>query len=316
MAESPLVSVLMPCYRESAAEFSEALDSILKQTYTRIEVVVIFDDPDNKTLYEIARDRVASDSRIRLVKNKRNLGLSAALGRGFNASNGEYICRMDSDDVSEGNRIERQLAYLKENDLDLVGSYLNAIDEDGELLYLVDAIPSASGLVERSLKIRNCVPHPSWFGKRAVFELGYRPVPLAEDYDLLLRAELRGFSIGNVPEPLIRYRMTKNSISRSNLYDQYLVSRILSSAYKKGYALDAVEISERVSSRSSTRARTNYLKANECFNNGMQMLHSGNLLRGLSQLVRILFCSGAYCRNLLNMIRVVAIKTREKPLSR
>ena len=302
----------MPCYREAAKEFSEALNSILKQTYTRIEVIVIFDDPDNKTLYEIARDRAASDSRIRLVRNERNLGLPFALARGFKVSSGDYICRMDSDDVSEKHRIERQLAYLKEKDLDLVGSYLNVIDEDGELLYLVNAIPSSSGLVERSLKIRNCVPHPSWLGKRAVFKLGYRAVPLAEDYDLLLRAELSGFSIGNVPEPLIRYRMTKNSISRSNLYDQYLVSRILSSAYKKGHTLDIREISERVSSRSGTRARTNYLKANECFNNAMQMFHSGNPLRGLSQLLRIPFCSEAYCLNLLNMVRVAAIKAREK----
>lgn len=315
MVDSPLVSVLMPCYREAAKEFSEALNSILKQTYTRIEVIVIFDDPDNKTLYEIARDRAASDSRIRLVKNERNLGLSAALERGFSASNGEFICRMDSDDISEKHRIERQLAYLKEKDLDLVGSYLNAIDEDGELLYLVNAIPSSSGLVESSLKIRNCVPHPSWFGKRAVFELGYRAVPLAEDYDLLLRAELSGFSIGNVPEPLIRYRMTKNSISRSNLYDQYLVSRILSSAYKKGHTLDIREISERVSSRSGTRAGTNYLKANECFNNAMQMFHSGNPLKGLSQLLCIPVCSGAYCQNLFNMVRVVAIKAREKTVA-
>lgn len=311
MTDSPMVSVLMPCYRETAAEFSEALDSILKQTYTQIEVVVIFDDPDNKSLYEIARGRAAFDSRIRLVKNERNLGLPSALARGFEISNGDYICRMDSDDISEVQRIERQLEYLKENDLDLVGSYLNAVDEEGETLYLVNSIPTKSKSVKRALRIRNCVPHPAWLGKRAVFELGYRDIPLAEDYDLLLRAVLGGFSIGNVPEPLIRYRMTANSISRNSLYEQFLVSRILSSAYKEGLTLEAEMIVDAVSFQRNKNAGSNYLRANGLFNNGLQILHSGKILRGLSQLVCIPFVSGAYCKNLFNMARVVAIKIME-----
>lgn len=311
MTDSPMVSVLMPCYRETAAEFSEALDSILKQTYTQIEVVVIFDDPDNNSLYEIARGRAAFDSRIRLVKNERNLGLPSALARGFEISNGDYICRMDSDDISEVQRIERQLEYLKENGLDLVGSYLNAVDEEGETLYLVNSIPTKSKSVKRALRIRNCVPHPAWLGKRAVFELGYRDIPLAEDYDLLLRAVLGGFSIGNVPEPLIRYRMTANSISRNSLYEQFLVSRILSSAYKESLTLEAEMIVDAVSFQRNKNAGSNYLRANGLFNNGLQMLHSGKILRGLSQLVCIPFVSGAYCKNLFNMARVVAIKIME-----
>lgn len=311
MINSPLVSVLMPCYRETAKEFSEALHSILEQTYTRIEVIVIFDDPDNTTLYSIAEDYACHDERIRLLKNECNLGLSAALTRGFEVSRGDYICRMDSDDISERQRIARQLYYLKENGLDLVGSYLNAINEKGEVLYLVDSIPRKRESVKRALKIRNCVPHPSWLGKREIFELGYRAVPLAEDYDLLLRAELEGFSIGNVPEPLIRYRMTANSISRNSLYDQYLVSRILSSGYKEGRILEVDMVADKVSSQHNRSTSSNYLKANSLFNNGLQLFHSGNILQGFSHLIRIPFISVAYCRNLFNMARVVVIKSIE-----
>lgn len=311
MTSLPLVSVLMPCYRESTEEFSEALNSILVQTYSRIEVIIIFDDPGNTALFKIAEACADRDGRIRLVKNERNLGLSASLARGFKVSGGEYICRMDSDDISAKRRIEHQLLYLKERHLDLVGSYLNAIDENGESLYLVDAIPSSEKWVKRALRIRNCVPHPSWLAKRAVFELGYRAVPLAEDYDLLLRAVMNGFSIGNVPEPLISYRMTTNSISRNNLYKQYLVSRILSSAYKDGAILDVEEIVERVSSGSDERTSFNYLEANKRFNNGLQMIHEGRMLRGLNQLICIPFVSSAYCKNLFNMARVVAMKIVE-----
>lgn len=312
MTDSQLVSVLMPCYRESSKDFTEALKSILEQTYTRIEVVVVFDDPDNNTLYEIAQNASAQDGRIRLVRNERNLGLSNSLERAFKVSRGQYICRMDSDDISESQRIERQLAYLEEHELDLVGSYLTAIDEDGNRLYLVDSIPTSGKGVKRSLMIRNCVPHPSWFGRRSVFEMGYRPVQLAEDYDLLLRAELEGFSIGNVPEPLIRYRMTANSISRSNLYKQYLVSQCLREAFKKGRSLDVGKIDALVGERFDQRRAAKYLKANTLFNNGMRSIHSGNRANGFSQLLRIPFCSRSYFMNVLNMARVVAIKIFEK----
>lgn len=312
MTDSQLVSVLMPCYRESSKDFTEALKSILEQTYTRIEVVVVFDDPDNNTLYEIAQNASAQDGRIRLVRNERNLGLSNSLERAFKVSRGQYICRMDSDDISEAQRIERQLAYLEEHELDLVGSYLTAIDEDGNRLYLVDSIPTSGKGVKRSLMIRNCVPHPSWFGRRSVFEMGYRPVQLAEDYDLLLRAELEGFSIGNVPEPLIRYRMTANSISRSNLYKQYLVSQCLREAFKKGRSLDVGKIDALVGERFDQRRAAKYLKANTLFNNGMRSIHSGNRANGFSQLLRIPFCSRSYFMNVLNMARVVAIKIFEK----
>lgn len=312
MTDSQLVSVLMPCYRESSKDFTEALKSILEQTYTRIEVVVVFDDPDNNTLYDIAQNASAQDSRIRLVRNERNLGLSNSLERAFKVSRGQYICRMDSDDISEAQRIERQLAYLEEHELDLVGSYLTAIDEDGNRLYLVDSIPTSSKGVKRSLMIRNCVPHPSWFGRRSVFEMGYRPVQLAEDYDLLLRAELEGFSIGNVPEPLIRYRMTANSISRSNLYKQYLVSQCLREAFKEGRSLDIGKIDILVGERFDQRRAAKYLKANTLFNNGMRSIHSGNRANSFSQLLRIPFCSRSYFMNVLNMARVVAIKIFEK----
>lgn len=312
MTDSQLVSVLMPCYRESSKDFTEALKSILEQTYTRIEVVVVFDDPDNNTLYDIAQNASAQDSRIRLVRNERNLGLSNSLERAFKVSRGQYICRMDSDDISEAQRIERQLAYLEEHELDLVGSYLTAIDEDGNRLYLVDSIPTSGKGVKRSLMIRNCVPHPSWFGRRSVFEMGYRPVQLAEDYDLLLRAELEGFSIGNVPEPLIRYRMTANSISRSNLYKQYLVSQCLREAFKEGRSLDIGKIDVLVGERFDQRRAAKYLKANTLFNDGMRSIHSGNRANGFSQLLRIPFCSRSYFMNVLNMARVVAIKIFEK----
>lgn len=312
MTDSQLVSVLMPCYRESSKDFTEALKSILEQTYTRIEVVVVFDDPDNNTLYDIAQNASAQDSRIRLVRNECNLGLSNSLERAFKVSRGQYICRMDSDDISEAQRIERQLAYLEEHELDLVGSYLTAIDEDGNRLYLVDSIPTSGKGVKRSLMIRNCVPHPSWFGRRSVFEMGYRPVQLAEDYDLLLRAELEGFSIGNVPEPLIRYRMTANSISRSNLYKQYLVSQCLREAFKEGRSLDIGKIDVLVGERFDQRRAAKYLKANTLFNNGMRSIHSGNRANGFSQLLRIPFCSRSYFMNVLNMARVVAIKIFEK----
>lgn len=106
--------------------------------------------------------------------------------------------------------------------------------------------------------------------------------------------------------------MTVNSISRSNLYKQFVVSQCLCSAFKEGRSLDADKIDTIVAERFDRRRAENYLKANALFNNGLRNIHSGNRAKGISQLLQIPFCSKSYLMNVINMARVVTIKTFEK----
>lgn len=228
------VAVLLPIYREHASAVERAINSIANQTYRNLFLVVVADDPDNKELIdhvECLLDRVPIASR--LIINRDNIGLSRSLNSALSYIDASYVCRMDADDFSHPLRIERQLEYLISNQLDLIGCYINVCSESGELLYREDHLPITPDSIEKALAYKNCVMHPTWLGKREVFSLGYRQVPLAEDLDFLIRAVLAGYSLGNCPECLFDYTLSTGSVSRSNQYRQYLIQDILTREYRK-----------------------------------------------------------------------------------
>jgi glycosyltransferase involved in cell wall biosynthesis len=101
----------MPVYNGSK-HLSDAVDSILTQTYTNFEFLII-DDASTDNSFEILKSY--KDDRIRLIKNEKNIGLSASLNKGLNLALGKYIARMDQDDISLPNRLEKQIEYFKEH---------------------------------------------------------------------------------------------------------------------------------------------------------------------------------------------------------
>lgn len=305
MNEKPLVSVIMSCYREKISHFCLALESILNQTYDNLEILLIIDDPGNKGLIKTAEGYAAIDSRIKLIRNQDNLGLTASLNKGIGLSTGQFICRMDSDDISEHSRIDEQLRYLSDNDLDLVGCFLSVIDDDSNHLYDVTNIPTKSCSISRALWHNNCVPHPTWFGKAAVFDQKYRHVPCAEDYDFLLRAVRNGFAIGNVPKILFNYRLSEGSISRSNLYEQFLIACALRSCEGNDNTLDS--INQFVAKRFDENRANRYSEANRLFNQSMALFGDHRPFRSLLGLLRIPITSLSYCLNMWNMAIVVFI---------
>jgi len=105
----PLVTVLMPVY--NAERFlSEAMDSILNQTLINFEFLIIDDGSHDSSLKII---RSYDDPRIRLVQNEKNLGISATLNKGINLASADLIARMDADDISYPERLQKQYDYLK-----------------------------------------------------------------------------------------------------------------------------------------------------------------------------------------------------------
>lgn len=305
MNEKPLVSVIMSCYREKISHFRLALESILNQTYDNLEILLVIDDPSNRGLITAAEGYAAIDSRIKLIKNQDNLGLTASLNKGIGLSTGQFICRMDSDDISECSRIDEQLRYLSDNDLDLVGCFLSVIDDDSNHLYDVTNIPTKSRSIARALWHNNCVPHPTWFGKAVVFDQKYRNVPCAEDYDFLLRAVRNGFAIGNVPKILFNYRLSEGSISRSNLYEQFLIACALRSGDGNDNTIDS--INQFVAKRFDENHANRYSEANRLFNQSMTLFGDHKPFRSLLGLLRIPITSLSYCLNMWNMAIVVFI---------
>lgn len=263
MDSKPKVTVILPVYREPINVIRRAADSVAAQTYGNLDVLMVLDDPQNVAAREFLRAYCAERRSFSYKVNERNMGLAGSLNAAMAdvASEGGLICRMDADDVAHEDRVERQVSYLSENGLDLVGCYMNVVAEDGSFLYKAEALPTSASGVANALRYNNCVMHPTWLGKTEVLARGYRAVPQSEDYDLLIRLELAGYRIGNCPEILLDYTISSGSISRSNLLRQYLYQRALTSAYASGRELDLEKAASEVERAWSSSRERRFVRA-------------------------------------------------------
>jgi len=129
-ANEPTLSVILPAYnREDFV--AEAIESILTQTFTDFELIII-DDGSTDLTAAIIDGYAKRDSRIKIITNEVNIGLIASLTKAHRLARGRYIARMDSDDISLPERLALQVAYLEAHpEIDIVGTYFNRIDENG-----------------------------------------------------------------------------------------------------------------------------------------------------------------------------------------
>lgn len=218
----------MSTYNETLEELEASVFSILNQTYKNFEFIIIDDNPANEILKQFLQS--LDDERVRVFYNADNMGLVKSLNRGLEEARGEYIARMDADDISALTRIADEFYYLCNNHLDLIGSYIELIDENDNVIKPVMKFPSSEHRIRKFIKWGNCLAHPSWLGTKKVFEelKGYRNVPYCEDYDFLLRVLKAGYAVGNIPKIELQYRVRPDGVSNSNQVDQYLIRNYLS----------------------------------------------------------------------------------------
>lgn len=230
--ELELVSVLMSTYKEPIEWVKKSVDSILNQTYGNIEFIVLVDDPLNYEIIDVLNEYQKTRTFMKVIINEHNLGLVASLNKGLKYCSGSYIARMDADDISHKERIEKELEYLKTNSYDIVGCRF--VPFSGEKTYKSRLVPQFAYISNKLLRITNCVGHPTWLVKREVYEIlgGYRDIDGCEDYDFLLRASLNGFEIGSVNEELLQYRHNQFSISSKSCIMQQTTSDLLRRYYR------------------------------------------------------------------------------------
>ncbi|HUY31711.1 MAG TPA: glycosyltransferase [Pirellulales bacterium] len=228
------LSVLMPVYN-AERYVAEAVESILAQTFGDFELLII-DDGSTDRSAEILVRYASREPRIRLTRRP-NTGHLAALNEMLARARGEFVARMDADDVALPDRFERQLAYLRTHPECLaVGCALANIDEDGDLL-CEERLPLDHDEIDRQLlRGQGGLSHPAAMIRRAALvELsGYRP-PFygAEDKDLWLRLAERG-RLANLPEVLMKYRVHAENFGFRN-YERSLAAlqAALSEAYQR-----------------------------------------------------------------------------------
>lgn len=298
-----MISVLMSTYREPLGLVQPAVESMLGQEgIDGLELVLVVDDPTNDEVRDWACGQLASQPGAKVVVNEENRGLARSLNEAIAQASGDYLCRMDADDLSRPHRLRTQLAALEERGLDLVGARMEVMSDDGRPLYATPQLPAGPEAVRRACRWNNSMPHPTWFGRREVFQQLYRPMPLCEDYDFQIRALLAGWKLGNVEEPLVRYRLSEGSLSRSRLYEQYLYQRYLSARFRQGQAADPEAARAYVEGHQDEGRAARYAAANRRFNDALALL-SGHPLQALAQLAPIPFMSPGY----LDKIRRLAL---------
>jgi glycosyltransferase involved in cell wall biosynthesis len=199
MNNEPLVSVLIPVYNVEIY-VADAIQSILNQSYKNIEIIVV-DDCSTDNTFEIVNDLSRLDKRLFVYKNEINLKISKNLNKAYSLSHGEFILRMDGDDVSSLDRIAVKLDFFKKNPhIDIVGCSTNTISHDGFFLSKNKLIENESYLNDL-LRFATPLKH-IWLAKRIVYDVlnGYRDIPGVEDYDFLLRAKYHGFRFTNISD--------------------------------------------------------------------------------------------------------------------
>ena len=301
-----LVSIIMSTYKEEEIFLRQAIESILNQSYKDFEYIIILDNPDNNLHIRIIKEYANLDKRIKFYVNEKNMGLTASLNKGLGLAKGKYICRMDADDISINKRIENQKRYLEENNYDLIGGISQMIDENGKSIYSIKKVPTNMDKIKKALRYNQIISHPTWFGKKEVFEKlnGYRNMPLCEDYDFTLRAVLNGYKISNIDETVLKYRMTSSSISRNNLYEQYLFARFITKKYSKNKIADIKEAKQYVNNHNDDRKAKRYLKANARFNIALKDIEEKRYFKFIIDGILLTFTSFNYLDKIYRFVKV------------
>ena len=213
----PRITVLMPVYN-GEKYLREAIGSVLNQTFRDFELLII-DDGSTDGTQEIASR--FGDSRIRLEKNDINLGLIATLNRGLDLAQGEFIARMDCDDISFPERFARQVEFLDRHpDIGICGTWYKKISSHKTITIRA---PVGHGTIRFLLLFDNPFLHSTMVMRRSVlknrglrFDPRYRH---AEDYDFWARVS-ESTRTANIPEVLLSYRSHSDSISHRFKNDQ------------------------------------------------------------------------------------------------
>lgn len=206
-----MVSVLFPMYNIEQT-LDEALDSLIEQTFQDFEIIAIDNASSDQTLDRI-QERAKKEPRIKVCTEKKK-GIHHALNKGIEMASGEWLARMDGDDLSERIRFEKQLKFMKDHpEVDVLGTQIRMFGDKNK----VSDYPKTHDGIEIDLNFRNCIAHPTILIRREklptfVYSEKY---PSGEDYAKWVEISSR-HRFENLDEPLLRYRVhAKQCMSKS-----------------------------------------------------------------------------------------------------
>lgn len=209
-----LVSIIMPAYN-CEKYVVEAIESVINQTYSNFELLVIDDGSKDSTL-KIINGFAEKDNRIKALQNEKNSGVSATRNRGISIAEGNWIAFLDSDDIWEVEKLEKQMNHAKDNNADFIFTGASYIDEEGRPYSGIFEVPEKVSY--RKLLRHNVITCSSVLVKKKYFEnIKMEKDEMHEDYAVWLRILKLGISAYGVNEPLLIYRISRNSKSGNKI---------------------------------------------------------------------------------------------------
>ena len=219
----PKISVVLSTYnRERTLRY--ALNSLLKQTYSNFELIVINDGSVDNT-QEILEEYAAKDQRIKIIKHEQNMGIVYGLNEGLEQARGEYIARMDDDDLSYPERFKKQLAYMEEHpDVAVVGAWAGKLYGDTIYKWWQETDPEYIKI--RILLGATPLAHSSFFMRRSFLEehnIRYNPeYQTIEDLSILGDVVVAGGKVASIPEKLLYVRVHRSIIATKEIIELVL----------------------------------------------------------------------------------------------
>jgi len=206
-APAPLVSVVMSSYADPFPRLCRAVDSVLNQTVSDIELLVVLEPNDDNAK---SLRQAYGDTRLRVLENPRHAGKAGSFNNALDHARGRFIARLDSDDSARPDRFEKQLAFFAENpDVAILGGAVSITDEDG-LPIATRQFGRSHRKITRRFSLINAMCHPTimWDTASTGADLRYDTRYSVEDLELWFRLLSRGKRFANLEEPLIEYKQT------------------------------------------------------------------------------------------------------------
>jgi glycosyltransferase involved in cell wall biosynthesis len=223
-------SVLMSVYRKEKPEYlKESIISMLNQTVTPDEIVLVKDGPLTMELDSVIEELLSNDL-LKVISLNENVGLGKALNIGLNKCRNELVARMDTDDISVNNRCEKQLeVFSNDNSLSVVGTAVTEFINETDNIIAFKEVKTTYREILNNIKFRNPINHPSvMFKKSDVLSAGsYKHLALNEDYFLWLRMVQHGFKFQNINEPLVKMRITDETYLRRGGWNYFITQKKL-----------------------------------------------------------------------------------------
>lgn len=222
-AMSPIISVILPVFN-AEKYIKEAVQSIIDQTFGDFELIIINDGSTDGSL-EILEQFKALDKRVVLI-TRENQGLVKTLNEGVSIASGQWIARMDADDIALSNRFECQMQWLMQNNLDICGSWVSLFGTADKRILKHSQTDAA---IKMEMLFGTPFAHPSVIMKKELvkkllYDIAWEK---CEDYDLWERAARAGWRMGNVPKVLLLYRQHSSQVSsKAFIHQQVLTQKI------------------------------------------------------------------------------------------